>query len=110
MAWCPLMRTTPSKSSSLLTGLQPSAVRIMARSKRDHRAPDVLHAFNCSGALGAMLFVDPESNEGAWLQDALKQDIIVVPDVRLASAVSELRRFVEEPFASMEIGDLVRHC
>ena len=30
--------------------------------------PDAIHSFNCNGALGAMLFVDPESAEGtlAW--------------------------------------------
>jgi AraC family transcriptional regulator len=63
--------------------------------------PDVVHSFDCSGAMGAMLFVDPESNEGAWLHRALEQEIAVVPDARLASSVSELRTF---------IGDLMRHC
>jgi AraC-like DNA-binding protein len=72
--------------------------------------PDVLHSFNCSGAMGAMFFVDPESHEGTWLQSILEQDITVVPDGRLASSVSELRRLVEQPFASMKIGDLIRHC
>ena len=72
--------------------------------------PDVVHSFDCNGAMGAMLFVDPESNEGTWLRSALDQDITVVPDARLASSASELRTFVEQPFESMEIGALIRHC
>jgi AraC family transcriptional regulator len=72
--------------------------------------PDVVHSFDCSGALGAMLFVDPESSEGVWLQTLLTHDISIVPDARLASSVSELRTFLEQPFAGMEIGTLIRHC
>ncbi|HLK66382.1 MAG TPA: helix-turn-helix domain-containing protein [Bryobacteraceae bacterium] len=72
--------------------------------------PDVVHSFDCNGAMGAMLFVDPESNEGAWLHRALEQEIALVPDARLASSVSELRTFVERPIESMEVGELIRHC
>ena len=72
--------------------------------------PDILHSFDCSGAFGAMLFVDPESSEGVWLQTLLTDDITIVPDARLASPVSELRTFAEQPFASMEVGALIRHC
>jgi len=28
--------------------------------------PDVVHSYNGNGAVGAMLFVDPESTEGVW--------------------------------------------
>ena len=49
---------------------------------------DVVHSFDCSGAMGAMLFVDPESSEGMWLHRALEQEIVVVPDAMLASSVS----------------------
>src|SRR6185312_8426804 len=55
-------------------------------------------------------FVDPESNEGMWLHRALEQEIAVVPEARLASPVSELRRFVEQPIEGMEVGELIRHC
>ena len=72
--------------------------------------PDAVHSFNCNGALGAMLFVDPESAEGTWLGNSLKRDITIVSGPRLASAVQELRRFIEQPFESMEIGELIRHC
>ncbi len=72
--------------------------------------PDVVHSFDCNGAMGAMLFVDPESGEGTWLHSALEQGITVVPDTRLASSVSELRTLVEQPIESMEIGALIRHC
>jgi AraC-like DNA-binding protein len=72
--------------------------------------PDVVHSFDCNGAMGAMLFVDPESSEGVWLHRALEQEIAVVPDARLASSVSELRTFVEQPIEGMEVGELIRHC
>jgi len=72
--------------------------------------PDIVHSFNCKGAVGVMMFVDPESSEGRWLRTALAQQITVVPEVRLASCVSELRTFTECPLESMEIGALIRHC
>jgi len=72
--------------------------------------PDAAHSFNCNGALGAMLFVDPESAEGTWLRNSLKRDITIASGPRLASSAQELRKFIEEPFESMEIGELIRHC
>ncbi|MEP7352676.1 MAG: helix-turn-helix domain-containing protein [Acidobacteriota bacterium] len=72
--------------------------------------PDAVHSFDGNGAVGAMLFVDPESSEGAWLQSILLRDITIVPDARIASSASELRAFLETPFESMEIGALIRHC
>ena len=70
---------------------------------------DVVHSFNCSGAMGAMLFVDPESREGAGLQ-TLADGITLVPDARLAESASALRTFVDRPLEGMEIGALIRHC
>jgi AraC-like DNA-binding protein len=72
--------------------------------------PDVVHSFDAQGALGAMLFVDPESIEGRWLRNSLPEPITIVPAVRLAALVPELRRFAEQPLESMEIGALIRHC
>jgi AraC family transcriptional regulator len=72
--------------------------------------PDASHSFNCNSALGAMLFVDPESAEGTWLGSSLKRDITIVSGPRLASSAQELRKFVEQPFESMEVGELIRHC
>jgi AraC-like DNA-binding protein len=71
---------------------------------------DVEHSYDGKGALGAMIFVDPESHEGAWLQSALADDITVVPAKRTDACVAVLRTFVEAPLESLEIGDLVRHC
>ncbi|HET7404337.1 MAG TPA: hypothetical protein VFJ62_21230, partial [Usitatibacter sp.] len=45
--------------------------------------PDVEHAFDALGETGAMLFVDPESAEGAWLLSALAEDITLVPEARV---------------------------
>ena len=57
-----------------------------------------------------MLFVDPESSEGVWLQTLLAPDITFVPDARLASSVRALRTFIEQPFAGPEIGALIHQC
>jgi AraC family transcriptional regulator len=53
--------------------------------------PDAEHSFDCNGALGVMVFVDPESSEGAWLCTSLRQDITMVPDARLDSLLPVLR-------------------
>ena len=66
--------------------------------------PDAAHAFNCAGAMGAMVFVDPESREGAWLGRSLTQAITVVPEARLASSVVELRRFVDALYHDADVG------
>jgi AraC family transcriptional regulator len=71
---------------------------------------DVEHSYNPNGALGVMLFVDPESVEGAWLRASVRDDITLVPDARLASSTAELRRFVEQPMESLDIRELIRHC
>jgi AraC-like DNA-binding protein len=60
--------------------------------------------------MAAMIFVDPESYEGAWPQTALIEDITVVPEARTGVCAAALRTFVEKPFESMEIGSLIRHC
>jgi hypothetical protein len=39
--------------------------------------PDAEHSFDCNGAPWVMVFVDPESSEGAWLSASLRQPIIV---------------------------------
>lgn len=72
--------------------------------------PDVVHSFNPNGVLEAMLFVDPESPEGVWLRSALRSDVTVVPEARLASPIAELRRFVEHPFDRLEVQELIKHC
>lgn len=72
--------------------------------------PDVVHSFDAQGAWAAMFFVDPESTEGTWLRSALQEEITLVPETRLVSAVSALRTFAERPLEGMEIGALIRHC
>jgi AraC family transcriptional regulator len=57
-----------------------------------------------------MLFVDPESSEGAWLSGSLKGGITLVPKARLTSAASELRAFLDNPFESLEVAALIHHC
>jgi len=71
--------------------------------------PDAEHSFDCNGALGVMVFVDPESSEGAWLATSLRQNITIVPDTRLDPIVPELRTFAEQPEETADIGSLVRN-
>jgi AraC family transcriptional regulator len=72
--------------------------------------PDVVHTYNANGAVGALMFIDPESAEGVWLKVPLRGDITMVPESRLATCATELRKFLERPLESLEIGALVRHC
>ena len=72
--------------------------------------PDAEHSFDCNGAFGVMVFVDPESSEGAWLSASLRQDITIVPDARLDSIVPELRAFAERPEEAQDVAALVRGC
>ena len=90
------------------------AVRTTGESWREGRGiivrADVEHAFDGRGALGAMLFVDPESAEGAWLQSALTEPVALVPEARVRTCVEALRTFRERPLEAMDVGDLIRHC
>jgi AraC family transcriptional regulator len=72
--------------------------------------PDAEHSFDCNGALGVMIFVDPESGEGAWLAASLRQDITSVPEARLDSIVPMLRPFGEQPEETDDVAALVRGC
>jgi AraC-like DNA-binding protein len=72
--------------------------------------PDAVHSYNANGAVGAMVFVDPESAEGVWLKTSLREDITIVPEARIATCAAELRKFLDRPLESLEIGALVRHC
>jgi AraC-like DNA-binding protein len=72
--------------------------------------PDVVHSYNGNAAVGAMIFVDPESAEGAWLRTSLRDDITIVPVARVTACATELRTFLERPLEGLEIGALVRHC
>src|SRR5262249_20820222 len=64
---------------------------------------DTVHSFDAQGSLGAMLFVDPESSEGVWLNVSFAQKIAIVPTERLASSVSALLTFIERPLESIGI-------
>ena len=72
--------------------------------------PDAVHSYKPNGSLGAMIFVDPESAEGAWLITPVRDEITLVPDARLDGCVREFRRLVDSPFESLGIPELIRHC
>ena len=42
--------------------------------------PDAVHSFDCNGAFGAMLFVDPESSEGVWLDRRTRSSTCTVTE------------------------------
>ena len=70
--------------------------------------PDVVHSYAGRGASGAMLFIDPESIEGAWLRGTIGERITIVPPARVIPAAEALRTFREHPFEAMDVGELVR--
>lgn len=72
--------------------------------------PDVPHAYSARGASGAMLFVDPESSEGAWLRSTVGESVTIVPEIRVAPAAAALRTFLERPFESRDLGSIIRSC
>lgn len=72
--------------------------------------PDVRHSFDGRGAVSAMLFMDPESNEGDWLRATLMQPITFVHGARIADCGLALRKFYERPLDGMDTHTLVRHC
>jgi AraC family transcriptional regulator len=71
--------------------------------------PDVTHAFDADGVLGAMLFVDPESAEGQWLVRSVVDDLTLLPESRVGPIIAHLRAFQERPQEAMELAPLVRH-
>jgi AraC family transcriptional regulator len=70
--------------------------------------PDAEHSFDCNGALGMMVFVDPESSEGVWLSASLRQDITNIPETRLDPVVPGLRALVEHPEGTEDVAALLR--
>lgn len=71
---------------------------------------DAVHSYQPRGSLVAMIFVDPESTEGAWLSTSLRQAITLVPEARLDRCLLELKRLVDQPFESMGVPELIKHC
>lgn len=69
--------------------------------------PDVVHSFNPGGSVVVMLFLDPESREGRWLQNALRQPITGIPPERLERCLPGLRLFWEEPLSAAAAAELV---
>lgn len=69
---------------------------------------DAEHAFNCNGALGVMLFVDPESSEGSWLSASLRRDVTLVSEARSAKIREGLLPFVDRPEEVDDVAHLVR--
>lgn len=71
---------------------------------------DVQHSFDCNGALGVMVYVDPESSEGARLGASLRDDITNISAARLESAANELRVLVERAEETTDIPGIIRRA
>lgn len=71
--------------------------------------PDVEHRYDPNGSRGAILFVDPESLEGAWLRATIGDALTLIPEARLEAVAREIVKHLERPLESMEIGALIRH-
>lgn len=72
--------------------------------------PDAEHAFDCNGALGVLLFVDPESAEGAWLAAGLHADVTAIAETRLHAVLPELRPFVDQPDDVEDVAAVISRC
>ena len=70
--------------------------------------PDETHSFTGRNALVAMVFVDPESREGRWLRQSLREPVTSVPDARMDRIVPLVRQFDESPLEAMEPAELVK--
>ncbi|MEZ5293274.1 MAG: AraC family transcriptional regulator [Vicinamibacterales bacterium] len=70
--------------------------------------PDAEHSFDCNGAPGVMLFVDPESTEGVWLAASLRRDVTIVPDGRVDALLPELSAFASRPDDTEDVAAIVR--
>jgi AraC family transcriptional regulator len=71
---------------------------------------DAEHSFDCNGALGVMLFVDPESGEGAWLSAVLRREVTLVAEARVAAIREALLPLVERPEDVDDVAQLVRRA
>ncbi len=58
--------------------------------------PNAPHLFDGCGRALAMLFLEPESREGRWLRDSLREPIAGLPRARVAAQLPALLAFREE--------------
>lgn len=72
--------------------------------------PNAIHSFDADGTLGAMLFVDPQSREGAWLTSSVMADITPVPAHRIAQCRAEIATFISAPLDALGVAELIQHC
>lgn len=69
---------------------------------------DAEHSFDCNGALGVMVFVDPESREGRWLGASLRRDITTMTEARVEVAVAALRPLMESSDEDVDVVTAIR--
>ncbi|HWV56100.1 MAG TPA: AraC family transcriptional regulator [Longimicrobiales bacterium] len=70
-------------------------------------APDVPHQFAAMGSLLAMIFVDPESHEGRWLQRSLRAPVSEIPQAKLDACQPALRSIWDDPVDAPDTARLI---
>ncbi|HEX2188164.1 MAG TPA: AraC family transcriptional regulator [Longimicrobiaceae bacterium] len=70
-------------------------------------AADVPHQFTPAGSLLGMIFVDPETREGHWLQRAFREPVMVLSEAKLERVVPALGALWEEPVDAPETARLI---
>jgi AraC family transcriptional regulator len=70
--------------------------------------PHVVHAYDANGCLGVMVFVDPESAEGAWLRGSVRESITVLDRARVDACTADVRAFLEQPSQALGVAALAR--
>lgn len=60
-------------------------------------AADEPHAYDGEGVLGAMLLIDPETREGRWLRQSMKQPVQAMLSSRVEPTRELVREFIHNP-------------
>jgi AraC-like DNA-binding protein len=64
---------------------------------------DVPHEFNPMGSLFAILFVDPETQEGRWIERSLRAQVEEIAPSRFGPCADALRSIWDEPMDAAEM-------
>lgn len=68
---------------------------------------DVPHSFDGSGAIIVLMFMDPETREGAWLRKTLREPVTPLPDQHLERCRDGLKLFSGDPLEETAAADLI---
>ena len=69
--------------------------------------PDVVHALDGRRVLGALIFLDPDSREGRWLRDSLREPLTRIARERLAAQLPPLLAFRQARPGAVEAARII---